>query len=84
MRHFIETCDACQAYSRRQPKEILLQHDVPNGPWEKVGIDLFMFDQRDYVITVDYLTNYWEIDYLQENTTSTTVIKKIKAQFAMV
>ena len=33
------------------------------------------------MITVDYLTNYWEIDYLQENTTSTTGIKKIKAQF---
>ena len=35
------------------------------------------------MITVDYLTNYWESDHLQENTTSTTVIKKIKAEFAL-
>ena len=61
VRHCVESCDACQAYSRRQPKETLLQH-VPNGLWEKVGIDLFMFDQRDYVIKVGYLINYWEID----------------------
>ena len=31
---------------------------------------------------VDYLTNYWEIEYLQENTTSITVAKKIKSQCA--
>ena len=82
VRNIIESCDACQAYCRRQPRETLRQHDVPEKPWEKVGVDLFTFDHRNYVIIVDYLTNYWEIDYLQDSTTSIAVIKKMKAQFA--
>ena len=76
VRHFIEACDACQSYSRRQPKETLMQHNPLERIWEKVGIDLFMFDHRDYVIIVDYFTNYWEIDHLSDNTTSVSVIKK--------
>ena len=33
------------------------------------------------MITVDYLTNFWEVDRL-ENTKSKTVIRKLKAHFA--
>ena len=39
------------------------------------------FENRNYLITVDYFSNFWEIDYL-ENTLSTTVIHKLRAQFA--
>ncbi|KAI8517551.1 hypothetical protein Bbelb_035680 [Branchiostoma belcheri] len=37
--------------------------------------------ERDYLITVDYYSNFFEID-MCENTRDTTVIKKLKAQFA--
>ncbi|CAG2198016.1 unnamed protein product [Mytilus edulis] len=47
----------------------------------KVGIDLMTFETRNYLITVDYFSNFWEIDYL-ENTLATTVIHKLRAQFA--
>ena len=65
----------------KQQKETLMPHDVPSRPWAKVGTDLFMFDNKDYLITVDYLSNFWEIDYLTD-TKSTTVIRKLKAHFA--
>ncbi|KAI8490490.1 hypothetical protein Bbelb_317580 [Branchiostoma belcheri] len=43
--------------------------------------DLFTFQQREYLITVDYYSNYFEIDRC-ENTRAATVVKKLKAQFA--
>lgn len=33
------------------------------------------------MITVDYMSNFWEVDRL-ESTTSQTVIRKLKAHFA--
>ena len=44
-------------------------------------MDLFNFNGRDYLITVDYYSSFWEIDVL-ENTRSSTVIRKLKSQFA--
>lgn len=45
-----------------------------------MGTDLFSFENRDYLITVDYYSNFWEIDYLPD-TKSSTVIRKFKAHF---
>ena len=36
---------------------------------------------QDYLIVVDYFSNFWEIDHLP-NTTASTVIKKLKCHFA--
>ena len=58
-----------------------MPHDLPERPWEKVGIDLFTLQNHDYFITVDYFSNFWEIDRL-EDTQSTTIIRKLKSHFA--
>lgn len=77
----IARCDICRSVDDRQQKETLHPHSIPNRPWAKVGVDLFQFDNKNYHITVDYYSNYWEIDFLPD-TKSTTVIKKLKAHFA--
>lgn len=65
----------------KQQKETLRPHKLPSNPWSKVGTDIFTLDNRNYLITVDYLSNFWELDYLLD-TRSTTVIHKLKAHFA--
>ena len=45
-----------------------------------VGTDLFVFDNKDYHITMDYFSNFGELDYLADNI-STTVKKKLKSHF---
>ena len=47
----------------------------------KVACDIFTFDNQDYLVTVDYFSNFWEVDHLSRST-SKTVIKKLKAHFA--
>ena len=48
---------------------------------EKVGTDIFTYDGDDFLVTVDYFSNYWEVDKLQD-TKATTTVRKLKAQFA--
>ncbi len=54
--------------------------NLPVRPWSKLGTYLFVFNNREYLITVDYFSNFWEIDYLPD-TKSSTVINKLNAHF---
>jgi hypothetical protein len=81
VKDYIERCETCRTYDNKQQKETLTPHETPDRPWAKVAFDLFEFDNRNYLVTVDYYSNFWEVDYL-ENTKSRTVIHKLKSQFA--
>ena len=81
IKQFIERCEVCRAFDRKQPKETLIPHEVSDRPWAKVGVDLFTYRGRNYLICVDYYSSFWEIDPL-DNATSGTVIQKLKSQFA--
>ena len=37
-------------------KEPLQPHDIPEGPWRKLGIDYFNFDGNSYVLICDYFS----------------------------
>jgi len=55
--------------------------DIPSRPRERIGVDLFTFGNKEFLITVDYFSNYREIDKLN-NTLASTVILKLKSHFA--
>lgn len=42
---------------------------------------MFTLKGKDYLVTVDYYSNYWELDKL-DNTNAATIIRKLKAYFA--
>jgi hypothetical protein len=81
IRDYIGRCDACSTYHDEQPKEPLVSHEVPNRAWAKIGCDLMDFDNKNYFVTVDYFSNFFEIDRLEQATTK-HVTKKLKAHFA--
>ena len=81
VKDFILKCDICRSVDNHQQKETLISHDVPDRPWAKVGVDLFTFNQTNYLIIVDYFSGFWEIDPL-ENTTASHIIREMKMQFA--
>lgn len=81
IRQVAESCSACQTSGPRNQKETLIQHPRGEKPWEKVGTDLFQIKGRNYMVLVDYLTNYIEVDYLP-NITTQNVISKLKSHFA--
>lgn len=73
----IGQCDTCLEYSRSQKKESLMPHDVPSGPWQKIGSDLFDLDRVTYLIVSDYYSKMTFIRRLNSETSS-AVIGKLK------
>ncbi|XP_046351430.2 uncharacterized protein K02A2.6-like [Haliotis rufescens] len=80
IKQITESCEACQTYSRAQQKESLMSIEA-NYLWEIVGTDLFTFEDREYLLTIDYFSGFWEVDYLPK-TNSLAVIKALKIHFS--
>ena len=62
IKKYISTCEICQHYDVQQPPETLLPTEITGRPWQKVGLDLF--NGQDYMVTVDYHSNFIEVDHL--------------------
>ncbi|KAL5510119.1 hypothetical protein EMCRGX_G005608 [Ephydatia muelleri] len=77
----VSRCTICQEYRDSNPKEPMLSGPMLEHPWEVVATDLFQWDNKDYLLLVDYYSRYVEIRIL-ENTTSATVIHHTKSIFA--
>ena len=82
IKQMIETCETCRKFETSPQKEPLASHDVPSRPWEKIGVDIFELNGKEYLTTVDYYSNFWEIDKLPTDAKATTVIAKLKDHFA--
>ena len=81
IRHYVETCGVCATYADKQPAESMVMTETPDLPWQNVGTDLFSWSGRDYVVTTDYHSGFFELDNLPD-TTSETVVGKLKNNFS--
>ena len=79
---FISKCETCNTFQSAQQKQPLICHETRQHPWEKIGCDIFTFNNQDYLCTVDYFSDYFEIDELHTSKTGATVIGKLKKRFA--
>ena len=81
----IAACQICESFQHAVQKEPLMPHAAPSRPWEKVGVDIFTYRGQDYLITVDYLSNYFEVDRLPSKRISDIiyVLKQIFARYGI-
>uniref|UniRef100_A0A146M274 RNA-directed DNA polymerase n=1 Tax=Lygus hesperus TaxID=30085 RepID=A0A146M274_LYGHE len=77
----IKTCQTCQELAPNQTKTPMKTHRIPSLPWERVSMDTFEFENRQYVVIVDAYSDYFEVEHLP-NITTKTIIKFCKQQFA--
>ena len=59
----------------------MLSHPTPTQPWQFVSQDIFELDHKQYLITVDHYSDFYELDPLT-NSQSSTIINLTKAHFA--
>jgi len=59
----------------------MICHEIPTRPWEKIAVDLFQLNGRDYMVTTDYYSSFFEVDSLTTKT-AVEVIRKLKAHLA--
>ena len=45
-------------------EETLIDISRSIEPWTKLGMDIFIIEDKDFLIKVDYTTNYFERDLL--------------------
>ena len=79
--YHVMSCDPHQANGRSEQKEPTIPFEVPNRPWQRVGIDLFHHNKGWYVIVADYYSKYAWIQTLPA-TASKDVISALKSCFA--
>ena len=76
-----DTCPVCLNYKPNNAKEPMQSLPIPIRRWQICSSDLFYVAKDHYLIIVDNLTKYWEIEKLND-TTSEEVIEKTKAIFS--
>ena len=54
---YTKRCQECIKRSQ-VAKEPLQPHDIPEGPWRKLGMDYFNFDGNSYVLICDYFSKF--------------------------
>ncbi|KAK3089216.1 hypothetical protein FSP39_001808 [Pinctada imbricata] len=81
IKEHISKCSLCNEIQPKQQQEPLMSHDVPNQPWSKLGVDIFTLNKQNYLVTVDYFSDFFELDVLQD-TSASTVISCLKQHFS--
>lgn len=75
------TCPICIKYNRSNKKNELLNHEISNISFNKVGADIAHYGGKDYLVVVDYFLRWVEISKLKWETV-TELSKKCKKIFA--
>ena len=81
IKRYVEECGVCTTFSIQQPRESIIKIERPDVPWTTLGMDLFTYNDRNYLVLVDYTSNFIEIDCIS-NTLTSTIIVKLKQQFS--
>ena len=58
IKQVVRNCSACQATRPSQQREDLFQHEVPAGPWKRIAIDYFDWNQQKYILLADYYSRF--------------------------
>ncbi|XP_062601689.1 uncharacterized protein K02A2.6-like [Saccostrea cucullata] len=77
----VRNCSKCATYQNKQSREPLHPTNTPKIPYGEVGCDLFDFEQKKYLVIVDYHSRYFDAIDLKSTTTS-AVVNAMKATFS--
>ncbi|MEW8560660.1 MAG: RNase H-like domain-containing protein, partial [Candidatus Thiodiazotropha sp.] len=81
IKEMVLNCSTCIEHRNSNAKEPLLPHEIPEYPWQNVATDLFTWDDKNYIIIVDYYSNYFEVEILS-STKSSAIVSKLKRVFS--
>ena len=62
---FIKNCPTCLNFQQMQPKEKIIHHNIPLHPWEVISMDVFHFNNKNYLCIIDYNSKFPVIKKLE-------------------
>ena len=78
----IRQCNLRNRFRNNLPKEPLVAYPLPDRPWQKVGIDIFTLEGADYLLVIDYYSEFPELARITGKTAS-NVTQKLKEIFGI-
>ncbi|UYV62275.1 K02A2.6-like [Cordylochernes scorpioides] len=71
----VEKCRTCQEYSRKNPEESRIAHEIPEFPWEKIAVDFMEVSGTSSILVVDYHSKFVEIRKLSSKRETETIMQ---------
>ena len=81
IKELISNCSTCIKYAKQQPKERLLQYNLPSFPWQGLSSDLFDYNGCQYLLVADYFSKFPVFRKLS-TTTSSAIIHHLRSILA--
>lgn len=78
----VTKCATCQKFRSSNIKEPLMPHEIPDYPFQKIGLDIMEFAKKDYLVLCDYYSKFLDIIPLK-NKTAAEVIHRLKDVFSI-
>ena len=76
-------CQICAKFAKSQQREMLQSVETPHTRWEQLGLDIFSLKGTQYLLTIDYFSQFPIVRKLQ-SLHSLSVIKTLKEIFTTV
>ena len=76
-------CQICARFARTQQRETLQSVETPQTTWEQLGLDIFSLINTQYLLVIDYFSQFPVIKQLQ-SLHSASVIKHLKDIFTEI
>ena len=57
----IARCQTSEVFRSKQSKEPLINHNITDIPFHKIGEDLFHMNNQNYILIIDYYSKFPEI-----------------------
>jgi hypothetical protein len=51
----------------------MIPHEIPDGRFQKIAIDIMTYKSKDYLVAVDYYSKYPELSLIPDKTAGTLV-----------
>ena len=77
----ISQCSVCAEFQQKNHKEPMQTTKLPDRPWSRVAVDIFTLHRKEYVVLVDYYSDFVEVQEVAD-TTSPTIIQFLKEQLS--
>lgn len=74
-------CTICEKFRASNQKQTLICHELPNRPFEKIGLDIATCRGKDFLVVMDYFSKWLDIISLR-NKTSTEIIAALRTLFS--
>ncbi|KAJ8043151.1 hypothetical protein HOLleu_10115 [Holothuria leucospilota] len=59
--NMVARCSSCQTFRVKNQHEPMIPHGILDRPWVNIATALFLFQGKNYLLTVDYYSKYFEI-----------------------